>query len=66
MINEKKKKSNLIFSEEKEVSILKHYNSQKSSNSNSETSFLYSDPSEVILQSKKKFILKFNLYINRC
>ena len=53
MINEKKKKSNVIFSEEKEVSILKHFSSQKSP-LNKETPFLYSDPPEVILQSKQK------------
>ena len=55
MINEKKKKSNIIFSEEKEVSILKHYSPSKSS-FNSEKNFLYSDPPEVILQSKKILI----------
>lgn len=63
MINEKKKKGNLIFSEEKEVSILKHYNSPKSSKSNSETSFLYSDPSEVILQSKLRNYNQNTIYL---
>ena len=46
------KKTNNIFSEEKEVAILKHYSPPKKSLSDSETSFLYADPSEVILQSK--------------
>ena len=55
MIKEKKKKSNIIFSEEKEVPILKHYSPSKSS-FNPETNFLYSDPPEVILQSKKILI----------
>ena len=63
MINEKKKKGNLIFSEEKEVSILKHYNSPKSSKSISETSFLYSDPSEVILQSKLRNYNQNTIYL---
>ena len=56
MINEKAtKKGNIIFSEEKEVSILKHYSQPKSSLLNSNKDILYSDPPEVILQSKNIF-----------
>ena len=56
MINEKAtKKGNIIFSEEKEVSILKNYSQPKSSLLNSNKDFLYSDPPEVILQSKNIF-----------
>ena len=61
MKNENNKKSNIIFSEEKEVPILKHLSSPKSS-SNSESDFLYSEPPEIILQSKKRknnIIFKF-------
>ena len=49
------KKGTNIFSEEREVSILKHFTSPKSPRSNSNTAFLYSDPPEVILQSKKLY-----------
>ena len=53
MKNEKKKKGTIIFSEEKEVPILKHFCTPKSS-SNSETEFLLAEPPEIILQSKQK------------
>jgi len=53
MINEKRNKNiNNIFATEKEVSIFKHFSEPKSSSS-SNKDFLYSEPPEVILQSKK-------------
>ena len=54
MINEKGNKNiNNIFSTEKEVPILKHFYEPKSPVSKSNKAFLYSEPPEVILQSKK-------------
>jgi len=53
MINEKANKNiNNIFATEKEVSIFKHFTEPKSPSLNSNKAFLYSEPPEVILQSK--------------
>ena len=53
MINEKANKNiNNIFTTEKEVPILKHFSETKSPSLKSNNAFLYSEPPEVILQSK--------------
>ena len=61
MIKEKVNKNiNNIFASEKEVSIFKHFSEPKSS-LKSNKAFLYSEPPEVILQSKLHIIL---IYLN--
>ena len=61
MINEKVNKNiKNIFTAEKEVSIFKHFSEPKSL-LKSNQAFLYSEPPEVILQSKHHIIL---IYLN--